>query len=564
MRSALDGSLHIALDEQVTVQREAINALHEACGIFTKRQVAQRVLDLVLWDENLDCQNVRLLEPGCGNGTFVAEAARRLARAARRNGLPVSYDNLRNSIVALELWEPAVHEARYATALALREEGIDGRTARRLADRWICHGDFVLSNLGASFTHVIGNPPYVRWSKIPKPLRTLYERNLDRWIARGDLTLPFIWLGIQALRDDGRLAYLVSDRWLRTVYAEEVRNRLSDIASVEAHIEMHNFDAFERHVDAYPAITVLRKSISNGTPTKFLRVSNLLQLDRAARRLRTRRQLGRHGHKPLSYPGAAVIGPREAVDIVRELSTRLPSLTQVGCKIRCGIATGLAEAFIVSRTQTAVERSRLLPYIGSADLRPSGEIITSRFLINPWTVTGQLVDLDRYPRLAAHLRRFQEKLKTRACVTTHEEWFRTIDRITPAHQSTPKLVIAGMGQAARVCLDQTGLVPGNALYMITSESWPLNALLRLFRAGAIDLFAETLACRFSGNTKRYHGYLLRQIRLPYWSDLDEQTKHMLCKQPVNLDRCEILGAVYGVAARSMRVILGRLPLWPVL
>lgn len=63
-------------------------------------------------------------------------------------------------------------------------------------------------------------------------------------------------------------------------------------------------------------------------------------------------------------------------------------------------------------------------------------------VVNPFTDEGPLVDLKEFPKLAAYLEAHKPAI-TRRHVAKRDErrWYRTIDRITPALASRPKLLI---------------------------------------------------------------------------------------------------------------------------
>ena len=201
-----------------TASSEAIDALHRRCGVYTTPEVASRILDAVGWCADMDLRSARLLEPGAGGGEFVVQAAERLVACCRKHGTTPKTDVLRDRIVAFELHPGAAREARSRVAGRLRALGLHHRTAEACAGTWIRHADFLLSDVSESgepqdtehsgescdsgesgYTHVVGNPPYVRWSKIPAVLKTAYERRLPREVTGGDLFLAFLDRALDAL-----------------------------------------------------------------------------------------------------------------------------------------------------------------------------------------------------------------------------------------------------------------------------------------------------------------------------------------------------------------------------
>src|SRR5207248_6497295 len=154
--------------EQPPKMLSEIDALHRRCGVYTKPNIVRRILDAVGWKADADLSAACLLEPACGDGAFVIEAALRLVASLRQHCIPLIVRNLRGRITAYELHAGAAQQARARIVETLHRAGVDGRTSVACARAWVIKGDFLLSDLSlAGFSHIVGNPPYVRWSRIP-------------------------------------------------------------------------------------------------------------------------------------------------------------------------------------------------------------------------------------------------------------------------------------------------------------------------------------------------------------------------------------------------------------
>ena len=190
----------------------------------------------------------------------------------------------------------------------------------------------------------------------------------------------------------------------------------------------------------------------------------------------------------------------------------------------------------------------------SQDLLDSGSTSPSRLLANPWGEDGSLVDLTRYPRLAAHLRKHQEALEARACVTGKSDWYRTIDRLH-VDRGKDRILVAGMARRSRVAMAAEGEQPGNALYILRSGAWPTASLFALLRSGLLDLYAAALAPAFSGASKRFDGNVLRQVRIPLWSSVDVSLKAALGEIDVSKSaaRPDLLCDLLGLRGAQMRM-----------
>jgi adenine-specific DNA-methyltransferase len=539
-----------------SARRAAVAKVHNHCGIFTEPEVACGILNLIGWTTNVELMGQRLLEPSCGDGSFLVPAVERLLESARLSG-KLHEPALSDAILAFEFDPGTAERARQRVRDLLEGASLGTTVARRIADRWVRCDDFLLATKIGTFSHVVGNPPYMRWSKLPSVLRRAYEERLPSQAARGDLCLAFVWRAVE-LSDlaNGRVAFLCVDRWLRCAYGEKARMDLAKSVRLATHLEVHALPVFlgPRKVGAYAAITVLDRNLSGGSIVA--EVSSSADL---LRRLSRRQPRSREAKpsKALGNRGGAVLAGVQLGAAFQRMAETGVCLREAGVEIRCGIALGSAPVFIASEGGTDVEPDRLLPYLRTRDLTDDGRAVSATRLINVWSEAGDLVDLAKYPKLKAHLELHRKKLGNRACATRPEHWYRTIDRIDLAHVAVPKILVAGMAKTSRVALSPGGAQPSNALYAITSIDWPLGALFALFRIGLLDAFAQVLAPRFSGNSKRFDGNVLRQVRIPLWAKVDASLKKSLFDMDITTatPRPDLIADLYGIRASGQRKAL---------
>ncbi|MDP3859498.1 MAG: hypothetical protein Q8Q73_17215 [Stagnimonas sp.] len=542
----------------------AIAAIHDHCGVFTRPDVARGVLDLLGWTADGELSGQRLLEPSCGDGSFLLPAVERLLESARRRGT-LSESALSDTILAFEFDAATAERARQGVGDLLVGAGFDAQASRRLADRWVRCEDFLLATDMGTFSHIVGNPPYMRWSKLPGVLRRAYEEKLPPHAARGDLCLAFIWRAVElSSPTSGRVAFLCADRWLRCAYGAAARMALAKTVRLATHLEVHAVPVFlgSRKVGAYAAITVLDRNL-NGAPA----VAEISSIEELHRRLSGRQaavDMTKPG-KALGAQGGAVLAGPKLAGVFQKMVDAGVRLGEAGVEIRCGLALGSAPVFIVGDDGVDIEPDRLLPFLRTRDLTDDGRAVPATRLINVWSAEGALVDLSAFPKLKAHLEDHRAGLGGRACAVRPEQWYRTIDRVDLARVAAPKILVAGMAKASRVAMSPGGAQPSNALYAITSTGWPLEALFALFRAGVLDVFAEVLAPRFSGGSKRFDGNVLGQVRIPLWSSVDSALKKSLLDMDVAIatPRPELIADLYGVRAVGHRSALAAAMVRPV-
>jgi hypothetical protein len=126
--------------------------------------------------------------------------------------------HLGECLLAVELHRGSYDESRSLVAKALRDKGLTAKESQTLCDRWLRQGDFLLLPLAREFTHVIGNPPYVRQELIPDVLMTEYRRRFSAIFDRADIYVPFIERSLALLAPGGCLGFICADRWTQRMF----------------------------------------------------------------------------------------------------------------------------------------------------------------------------------------------------------------------------------------------------------------------------------------------------------------------------------------------------------
>ncbi|RYG28334.1 SAM-dependent methyltransferase, partial [bacterium] len=133
-----------------------------------------------------------------------------------------------------------------------------------------------------------------------------------------------------------------------------------------------------------------------------------------------------------------------------------------------------------------------------------------------------LVDLARYPRLAAYLRQNETALSERHIGKKNPSaWYRTIDRVNDALTARPKLYLPDFKGRIAPVLDRGETYPHHNLYFIASENWDLEVLGGLLLSDVAQFFIEAYGVRMRGGFLRFQAQYLRRIRVPVLMALSE-------------------------------------------
>lgn len=515
----------------------------EARGaIFTRSEVVDFILDLAGYTEDQPLHEKRLLEPSFGGGDFLLPIILRLLsawRAARPNGTEV--DDLGDAIRAVELHHDTFRSTYAAVVALLKREGLSANAATALADRWLLQGDFLLAPLEGQFDFVVGNPPYVRPELIPAPLLAEYRSRYQTMYDRADIYIPFIERSLTALSAGGNLGFICADRWMKNRYGGPLRSLVAERFHLKVYVDMVDTPAFHSDVIAYPAITIIsregggatriahRPSIDRATLTTLAGLLSAPTLPKDAGPVR---ELARvtNGAEPW------LLASSDQMALIRRLEGAFPLLEEAGCKVGIGVATGADKAFIGDFESLDVEPDRKLPLVTTKDIMTGEVQWRGQGVINPFAESGGLVDLGEYPRLRRYLEARRDVIAGRHCAKkAPANWYRTIDRITPALAARPKLLIPDIKGESHIVFEGGELYPSHNLYYVTSDDWDLRALQAVLLSAVSRLFVATYSTKMRGGFLRFQAQYLRRIRIPRWADVPEPLRRELAEAAIKRD-----------------------------
>ena len=197
------------------------------------------------------------------------------------------------------------------------------------------------------FDAVIGNPPYVRQEHIGA-LKPALRKAYRAYDGMADLYVYFYELGLRLLRPGGRLSYVVTNKWLRAGYAEELRGFLSSKGWLEAVADFGHAKKFFPAADVFPCVIVARRPDPTQPPetTEVCQLPrDVVRLDRVSEDVRERafplprasftRQIWQ-----LDPPAVAAL-----MDKIRRAG--VPLKDYAGASPQYGIKTGYNEAFLI-------------------------------------------------------------------------------------------------------------------------------------------------------------------------------------------------------------------------
>lgn len=535
-------------------------------AVYTKRWVVELLLDLSGYSHEQNLVDALAVEPAAGDGAFLGPMIERLLASCRKLGRPLS--ECERSLIAYELDDSSAARARALVQRTLEARGVRPALAERLAHTWVVSRDYLFDAGSRAADFIIGNPPYVRLEDIPEETVLVYRKAYPTMRGRADLYVAFFEAALRQLKTGGVCTFICADRWMRNHYGAELRQLITSAYSVEVLLSMHNVNAFEHEVDAYPAITVIRHMKQ--------RSAVVARADPAAEEVQptqlATRLLGKGcDTRPTSLKGihAAVINTwfkgadpwpchsPEQLALLRQLEEEFP-LLEMNAKVGIGVATGNDSVYITTDAEL-VEPSRLLKLALVKDV--AGGILdwSGHYLVNPWNHDG-LVDLNDYLKLKAYYEHHATSLKKRHTAEKNATgWYKTIDRVNYALINKPKLYIPDIRNILEPVLDRGGTYPHHNLYFVQSDDWDLEVLGGLLMSSVAQFFVESYGVRMRGGYLRFQAQYLRRIRVPDPKSLSEKQSQELRDAFRRRDRQQATHAafkLYGIDSPLMEAALG--------
>jgi hypothetical protein len=504
--------------------------------VFTRRWVVELILDLVGYAPSHDLALQLAVEPACGTGAFLGPIVSRLSESCRTYGRPIS--DAADALRAFDLLPRNVAASRRLVTAVLEADGWHSAEATKMAASWIQTADYLLHpGQDATADVVVGNPPYIRLEEVPDARMAAYRRTCRTMTGRADIYIGFFETALRSLKSGGRVGFICADRWMRNQYGRHLRGLITSGFSLDVAVAMHDVDAFQSPVAAYPAVTVISRRpqgtavVAEATAafgeddtvelTGFVHDSSTAHPAAETTLTAARFEVSRLPHW-FSGDDSWPTGSPARLAMIEHLTDNFPPLEDpaTGTRVGIGVATGADDIFITCDDDVA-EAERMLPLAMVSDVASGRLQWSGNYLVNPWDETG-LVHLRDYPRMFGYLDLHAAALRKRHVAGRQpDRWYRTIDRVNPKLTATPKLLIPDMRMAMHPVLDEGQTYPHHNLYVITSTAWDLRVLGGLLLSRVATAFVEAFCVRMRGGTLRFQAQYLRRIRVPRLNEISD-------------------------------------------
>ena len=337
------------------------------------------------------------------------------------------------------------------------------------------------------FDCIVGNPPYIQLQSMGDESMKLQKMNYEVYTKTGDIYCLFFELAKKLVKEDGIIAYITSNKWMRAGYGENLRKFLNNMLNPILLVDFGGIKIFdEATVDTN--ILILENSKNN---------KNTFACNVKENCINNLEDYIEHNKKIVQFDDNktwVIIS-----DIERSIKEKIEQygtkLSEWDISINYGIKTGYNEAFIIdeeTKNKLICEDPKsaeiIRPILRGRDIKRYSYDFQNLWLIYiPWhfplqsdnTIKGasEIAEkefMNKYPAIYNHLLARKEQLKNRNKSETgiRYEWY-ALQRYGSEYSDDfykQKIVYPETTQGAYFCLDENQYFIDKTCFMITGDN----------------------------------------------------------------------------------------------
>lgn len=234
-----------------------------------------------------DLKKIKVLDPACGSGSFLVKALEMINDKYKKFGAKgntfTKLQILTENIYGVDLDEQAVEIAR----LNLLINALDERLKLPLLTDNIKNGNSLISGTDeelkkyfgkkfkekkpfnwkekfpkvfqqGGFDVVIGNPPYIRVDSLDKTDKDYWKKVFKSTKGKYDLYYLFIERGVDLLKNNGSLGFIVPNKFCVAESGKELRNFIFNSSLIAKFFSVSKIDIFKEAAN-YPILLFIKK-----------------------------------------------------------------------------------------------------------------------------------------------------------------------------------------------------------------------------------------------------------------------------------------------------------------
>ena len=416
---------------------------------------------------------------------------------------------------------------------------------------------------GGGFDVIVGNPPYIRIQELkktqPKVIEYLGEsEEYDTPYYNYDIAIPFTERSHDLLSEQGRMSFIMTNKWLQSRYGGKLREKLANEKTVSSLIDFGDQQVF-RGISTY--VLILSLTNSENDHIDYAEVDGIgedlgVRLDEINRRENNEyvstfeSSYGTLDDNPWSFV------PKKQANILEHIS-EYENLGQVCRRIFVGCQTSRDKIYILDKTgetqdtyrgysealdrEVEIEREMTKPLLKGDEFNKWKTTDSEHIIIYPYRIStdgnspeANLIPLseirNKYPQTAEYLEANREELESRdrGEWENEEKWHRFGRRQNVDQFEEEKIMTSVLNKQSKFSLDENqkfvfvggGNAGGYGIKISRSEDITREYLLSILNSRLLEWNIQKISSQFRGGYFSYGKKYIENLPILKSDDYD--------------------------------------------
>ena len=495
--------------------------------VFTPQYIAEYITAAAISQNDSILNTALFADPGCGCGIFLIAAAEALLPVTNKSidsiiednifGIDIDEDNVRRCKLVLQLLS-AKHGGKY----------------EEIRPNILC-GDSLKTNWAAAFgvnafDYIIGNPPYVNPHDMNKETVS-FLKNTYATTQNGvfNIFYAFIEKGIEQLKPDGLLSFIVPNNFLTIKSALELREYLQTNAFIKRILDFGDNMVF-RPVRTYNCIIQLSRE--KHASFEYCVLSKTTDIESAL----SAASFSSMMIDDLDKNGWKLVDEKTRRNLRRIENQLIP----IKSFIRTGIATLKDGVYLVEKDECGYYKvfdgKRL--YIESGLVKPIYKVPelklrnciddAKRFIIFPYvkssagyTLIDEATFAESYPHTYACLSMQREELDARDKGKGVAQGWYAYGRTQGLNKYGRKILFPTFANAPKFLLvDDEDALFCNGYAVFENDRYDLDILVKILNSRLMDYYVSNTSYSIEGGYYCYQKKYVERFSLPWFTEDD--------------------------------------------
>jgi len=453
------------------------------CQIFTPQKNVKEMLDWLGYKKDL--YGKKIIEPSCGQGNILTNVIERYIVDSINNGY--SKEEIRKGL-SQDIYAIEYDLKHYYKCLDNINKILKKHNIGKVDWNIYCEDSLKL-DLKIKFDYVVGNPPYISYRMLDEETRKYVKKNF-KTCAKGkfDYCYPFIEKGVEFLKKDGKMAYLIPGSIFKNVFSGDLREYLKpDITDIYDYATQKLFNEYatgeKKKILTSSVIFILKK----GSKSDKLNYYNL-------------------DNKSTINIKKETLGTKWIFNNINKDGKRFGDFY----KVSNSIATLCNKAYVINDRDEIFYNKREKEIIKNAVSPKSIELNKNEKIIFPYyySLNNNLIKLDsktfskKYPNVEKHLKRFINELNNRKS-DKNIQWFEYGRSQALGDMNKSKLLLSIIvTEKVKTYILDKDTIPYSGIYITPKKNVTLEMAKKILESKEFLDYIKSVGINASGDSYR--------------------------------------------------------------